>query len=140
MYANTRNLATGLRLEPQSPLAVVAQDNQPLYTTDTLPECAQNTPLTNLILFTVPDRTSLVLSAWNCTTGFLNHTSEIMPLQKANTKYLSLAAMSDKATGDGNVYIMFDSGNGRQVEEWTVPKRAGNPWVTSRKVTVDFDL
>lgn len=62
-----------------------------------------------------------------------------MPLQKANTTYLSLAAMSDKATGDGNVYIMFDSGNGRQVEEWTVPKRAGNPWVTSRKVTVDFD-
>jgi hypothetical protein len=96
--------------------------------------------LTNLILFTVPDRSSLVLSTWNCTTGFLDHTSEIEPLQKANTIYLSLAAMSDRVTGDGNVYIMLDSGNGPQVEEWTVPKRAGDPWATSRNVTSDFDL
>jgi hypothetical protein len=96
--------------------------------------------LTNLILYAVPDRSSLVLSAWNCSTGFLNHTSEIEPLQKANATYLSLAAMSDMVTGDGNVYIMFDSGNGPQVEEWTVPTRAGDPWVTRRNVTVNFDL
>jgi hypothetical protein len=95
--------------------------------------------LANLILFAVPNRSSLVLSAWNCTTGFLDHTSEIEPLQKPNTTYLSLAAMSDRVTGDGNLYVMFDSGNGPQVEEWTVPKRAGDPWVTSRNVTVGFN-
>jgi hypothetical protein len=96
--------------------------------------------LTNLILYAVPDRSSLVLSAWNCSTGFLNHTPEIEPLQKANTTYLSLAAMNDPVTKDGNVYIMFDSGNGPQVEEWTVPTHAGDPWVTRREVTVDFAL
>ncbi|MCJ1462869.1 hypothetical protein MMC07_001473 [Pseudocyphellaria aurata] len=136
----TSESATGLTVEPQSPLAVVAQDNQPLYAAETLPECTHDTPLTNLILFAVPDRSSLVMSAWNCTTGFLDHTSEIKPLQKANTTYLALTAMSDKATGDADVYIMFDSGNGPQVEEWTVPTRAGDPWVRSRKVTVDFAL
>ncbi|KAL2038105.1 hypothetical protein N7G274_009052 [Stereocaulon virgatum] len=136
----TSSSSTGLTVEPQSPLAVVAQDNQPLYTTDTLPECTKNTPLTNLILFAVSDRTSLVLSAWNCSTGFLDQTSEIKPLQKVDTTFLSLAAMSDRATGNGSVYIMFDSGSGPQVEEWAVPKRAGDPWVTTRNVTVDFGL
>lgn len=133
-------IATGLTVEPRSPLAVVAQDNQPLYTTDKLPECTQDTPLANLILFAVPDCSSLVLNAWNCSLGFLDHTSEIEPLQKPNTTYLSLAAMSDGATGNGNVYVIFDSGDGPQVEEWTVPERAGDPWVTSRNVTVDFGL
>lgn len=46
--------------------------------------------------------------------------------------------MSDVTIGDRNVYIMFDSGNGRQVEEWTVPIRAGDPWVTRRNVTVNL--
>lgn len=139
IFANSES-ATGLTVEPRSPLAVVAQDNQPLHISDTLPGCTPDKALTNLIIFAVPDRSSLVLSAWNCTSGFLDHTSEIEPLQKANTTYLSLAAMSDKVTGDGNVYIMFDSGSGPQVEEWTVPKRADDPWVTSRNVTTDFDL
>jgi hypothetical protein len=92
-----------------------------------------------LILFAVPDRCSLILSAWNCTTGFLDHTSEIEPLQKANKTYLALAAMSDRVTGDGKVYI-FDSENGPQVEEWTVPKRKGDLWVTSRNVNMGFNL
>lgn len=91
-------------------------------------------------MFTVPDRSSLVLNAWNCSTGFLDHTDEIKPLQKPNTTYLSLAAMSDRATGDGSVYVMFDSGTGPQVEEWTMPQCAGDPWVTSRNVTIDFGL
>lgn len=70
----------------------------------------------------------------------MDHTSEIKPLQKSNTTYLSLAAVSDRVTGDGNLYIMYDSGNGPQVEEWTVPSRADDPWIKSRKVTTDFDL
>lgn len=136
----TAQSATPLTVDPRAPLAVVAQDNQPLYTTDTLPECYQETPLTNLIFFATPDRKSLVMSAWNCTDGFADHTVEIEPLQKANTTFLSLAAMSDRATGDGNVYVMFDSGKGPEVEEWTVPKRAGEPWVMSRRVDVDFGV
>jgi hypothetical protein len=51
-----------------------------------------------------------------------------------------LAAVSDRVTGDGKLYIMFDYGRGPQVEEWTVPKRADDPWITSRNVTMDFDL
>ena len=107
-----------------------------------MPECTHNDDLraTNLILFAVPDCSSLILNAWNCSSGYLDHTSEIQPLQKANTTYLSLASTLDKATGNGSVYIMFDSGNGPQVEEWTVPKRAGDPWITSRNVTTDFGL
>ena len=138
----TSQAATPLTVGSRAPLAVVAQDNQPLYTdyNITLPECYQETPLTTLILFATPDGSSLVLSAWNRTAGFEDHTAEIEPLQKPNTTFLSLAAMSDRDTGDGNVYLMFDTGSGPQVEEWTVPKRAGNPWEVSRKVDVDFAL
>lgn len=130
--------ATGLTVDPRAPLAVVAQDNSVLYTNTSKQQCMSDTPLANLILFTVPDRSSLVLNAWNCTTGFLDRTFEIQPLQKANTTFLSLSATNDKATGDGYLYIMSDSGTGPQVEEWTVPKLAGDPWVTSRNITIDF--
>ena len=68
----------------------------------------------------------------------MDHTSDIQHLQKPNTTFLSLAAMSDKATGEGSLYVMYDSGSGPQVEEWTVPRFTGDPWVTSRNVTVDF--
>ncbi|KAK4542781.1 hypothetical protein LTR36_006157 [Oleoguttula mirabilis] len=136
----TSQSTTPLTIDPRAPLAIVAQDNQPLYTDYglTLPSCYQETPLTNLIMFATPDRSSLVMNVWNCTAGFQDHTSEIQPLQKLNTTFLALAAMSDRATGDGNVYLMFDNGTGPQVEEWTVPRRAGDPWVVSRKVDVNF--
>ena len=45
------NSETGLTVEPRSPLAIVAQDNQPLYTSEKLPECMGNTPLTNFFFF-----------------------------------------------------------------------------------------
>ncbi|KAK5706373.1 hypothetical protein LTR97_001361 [Elasticomyces elasticus] len=138
----TSQSATPLTVDPRAPLAVVAQDNQPLYTENniTLPECYQQTPLTTLIVYATPDRRSLVLSAWNCTAGFEDQTGEIAPLQKPNTTFLALAAMSDRATGDGNIYLMFDAGTGPEVEEWTVPKRVGDPWAISRKVDVDFSM
>ena len=72
--------------------------------------------------------------------GISDHTIEIAPLQKANTTFLSLAAMNHVQSGDASVYIMFDSGTGPQVEEWIMPKRAGLPWNTSTTVTVDFQL
>ena len=99
-----------------------------------------DTPLANLIIYTSPDRSSLSLNAWNCTSGFVDQTPAIQPLQKANTTFLSLAAMSDRATGDGNLYLLFDSGTGPLVEEWTVPQHAGDPWTGRRNVTVDFGL
>lgn len=105
-----------------------------------MPECTRSRPLTNLIFFATADRSALVLSAWNCSSGFLDNTAEIKPLQKANTTYLSLAATNDRVSGDGDLYVMFDSGNGPQVEEWTVPKRAGDPWVRGRNVTNDFNV
>lgn len=96
--------------------------------------------MTNLILYASPDRTSLLLTAWNCSTGFTDQTSEIQALQKPSTTFLALSALNDKETGDGNMYVMFDSGNGPQVEEWDMPRYAGAPWETSRNVTVDFTL
>lgn len=105
-----------------------------------MPECTRQTPLTHLILFTVPDRSSLVMNTWNCTDGFVDHKTEIEPLQRINTTYLALAAVNDRNTGNGTLYVMFDSGRGPQVEEWVMPKQAGNMWVTSRNVTVDFGI
>ena len=61
-------------------------------------------------------------------------------MQKPNTTFLALSALNDKNTGEGNVYVMFDSGNGPQIEEWDMPTYAGDPWETSRNVTVDFAL
>lgn len=140
LVSMTSQSTTPLTIDARAPLAVVAQDNQPLYDSNTLPECYQQTPLTNLILYTTPDRRSLGLTAWNCTAGYEDHTAEIQPLQKQNTTILALAAMSDRATGDGDMYIMYDSGAGPQIEEWTVPKRAGDPWVTRRSINADFAL
>ncbi|KAL8670207.1 MAG: hypothetical protein Q9168_005240 [Polycauliona sp. 1 TL-2023] len=135
----TRESATGLVVEPRSPLAISVQDNQPLYTVDTLPECAKRRPLTHLILYTSQDSQRLILNAWNCSTGVLDHTDQIKPLQKTNTTYLALSALNDRDT-EGVIYIMFDSGDGPQIEEWTVPTRTGDSWLTSRNVTSDFDL
>ena len=136
----TRSTATDLRVDPRASLAVLAQDNRSFYAKTKSPECAKNAPLTHLIFYTVPDRSSLVMSAWNCTTGFEDHTTEIMPLQKTNTTFLALATVSDRFTSTGDIYIMYDSGHGPQVEEWVMPLRAGDPWNTSRPVTVDFSL
>ncbi|KAL8634537.1 MAG: hypothetical protein Q9228_007868, partial [Teloschistes exilis] len=82
--------ATGLIVDPRVPLAVVAQDNTALYNTVTTRQCMLDTPLANLIIYTIPDRSSLTMNAWNCTTGFLDRTSDIEPLQKANTTFLAL--------------------------------------------------
>ena len=135
-------VATGLNVDPHAPLAIIAQDNQPLYgDISHLPECTHNTPLTNLIIYTTDaSRSSLSLSAWNCTSGFVDQSADLKPLQKANATFLSLAGMSERATGNGSLYVMFDVGRGPQVEEWAVPKHAGDLWVTSRPVQVNFGL
>ena len=125
-------------VEPRSPLAVAVQDNQPLYRADTLPECAKRRPLTHLIFYASRNSQRLILSAWYCSTGFSDHTPQIKPLQKPNTTYLALSALNDRARGKGVIFIMFDPGTGPQIEEWTVPSLAGDPWVTRRDVNTDF--
>ncbi|KAI4256403.1 MAG: hypothetical protein L6R42_006243 [Xanthoria sp. 1 TBL-2021] len=136
----TRESATALVVEPRSPLTIAAQDNQPLYTVDTLPECAKRRPLTHLIIHASKDSQSLIFSAWNCSSGVSDHTSQIKPLQKTNTTFLALSALNNKGTGDRVIYIMFDDGKGPQIEEWTVPTHVGDPWATSRNVNTDFGL
>ncbi|KAL8864488.1 MAG: hypothetical protein Q9198_009830, partial [Flavoplaca austrocitrina] len=130
---------TDLIVEPRSPFAIAVQDNQPLYTLDKFPECAKRRPLTHLIFYASRDSQRLILSAWKCSTGLLDHTPEIKPLQKPNTTYLALSAVDDRAKGRGVLYVMFDPGPGPQIEEWTVPSLAGDPWVTRRTVNTDFN-
>ena len=102
--------------------------------------CINYMSLAQFILFAVPDRSSLVFNVWDCYLGFKDFTAQIAPLQKPNTTFLSLTAVRDEATGNANVYIMFDSGGGPQVEEWAVPEEADFPWVRSSNVNVDFRL
>ena len=62
--------ATGFTIDQRSPLTVAVQNNQCLYRFEELPECTRDQPATHLILYAVPDRTSLALGAWNCSSGF----------------------------------------------------------------------
>ena len=97
-------------------------------------------PLAQLILFAVPDRSSLVFHLWDCSSGFSDLTTEIAPLQKPHTIFLSLTAVRDEASGNASLYVMFDSGGGPQVEEWAIPEVGDPPWVRSSDVNVDFYL
>jgi len=124
---------TGISLAPQTPLTVVGQDNTHLYTTTTVPECSKTRLLTHLILYAVPDRSSLNLNVWNCSAGFVNSTTQILPLLKKDTMYLALASHRN-----GSVYVLFDQGNGPQIEQWTVPLVSGDPWTTVQNVTAKF--
>lgn len=137
----TRVTATDVAVDGNALITVMSQDNQPLYGDSNQPECMFDTPLTNLIVYTDAAKTTLFLDAWNCTDGFMNHTSELAPLQKPKTKFLALANMNDRNTsqvGNNALYILYDSGHGPQIEEWAVPQRAGQPWTGGRNVTANF--
>jgi hypothetical protein len=112
--------ATNLNVQPNSPITITRQDNTPLFTTDLLPECSKSHPLTHLIVYTVADRSSLVLNTWNCTDGFIDTTEQIQAFMKPEATYLSLASH-----GDAKIYVMYDQGNGPLIEEWTVPQYSG---------------
>ena len=53
---------------------------------------------------------------------------------------MSLAVVNDKFTGDSSLFVLLDTGKGPQIEEWAVPKLAGEPWTASRNVLVDFGM
>ncbi|KAL8969536.1 MAG: hypothetical protein Q9183_001953 [Haloplaca sp. 2 TL-2023] len=132
--------ATGLTLDPRVPLAVVAQDNTALYTSASTRQCMYTTPLANLIIYAMPNRGSLALSAWNCTTGFIDRTSDIKVMQKNDTTFLALTAATDETAYGGFLYVMFDSGDGPEIEEWRIPNHAGDTWNISSRVTTNFAL
>lgn len=117
---------TSFDFPPNTPICVTAEDNRNFYTSKTLPECAQSKTgafLTHLILFATLDRKDLTLVSWNCSSGFVTQTERIEGLLKPGRTYLDLAAGSTSNltfVGD-RVYVLFDEGDGPEIEEWGVP-------------------
>jgi len=122
---------TDITLPPFSPLTVLAQDYAPLYTIDLLPECSRSVPWTHLKLYPTPDEKSLNLNSWNCSDGFVDLTAQLKSLLKEGREYTDLASHED-----GKVYVMFDQGDGPEIEEWTVPISTAETWTVARNVTV----
>lgn len=119
-------------MPPGTPFTVVTQDNRVLFDKDTLPDCFSSHPLTHLILYATPDRTSLNLMSWNCSHAAYSTSSYIQPLLKPNRTYIALASHSDS-----RAYVMFDEGNGPEIEEWTAPATADvTAWSGVRRVAV----
>ncbi|KAI0528332.1 hypothetical protein GGR58DRAFT_529053 [Xylaria digitata] len=120
-------ISTGFDFPPHTALSISTQDNRDYFTTTTLPECVADQQLTCLILFPTIDRNSLNFVSWNCSSGFLNQTTRIEPLLQSNRTYLGLAStVTSFDSEDQRVYVLFDAGNGPEIEEWEVPPRAQN--------------
>jgi hypothetical protein len=124
-------LDTAFDITPHTPLCVTIEDNRNYYTDETLPECAQTNAgafITHLILFASPDRSNLTLVSWNCSSGFVMAQNRIQGLLRPNRTYLGLAttSASNLTFDDNRVYVVFDEGNGPEVEEWQVPASGGS--------------
>ncbi|KAI1121625.1 hypothetical protein F5Y10DRAFT_282351 [Nemania abortiva] len=123
------SISTTFNLPPHATLSISTQDNRDYFTKDTLPECARgdDQPLTHLIMFPTLDRSSLNLISWNCSSGFVNQTMRIQSLLQANRTYLGLTStVSSLHLNDQRVYVLFDAGDGPEIEEWQVPPGAQN--------------
>ncbi|KAK0620525.1 hypothetical protein B0T14DRAFT_497038 [Immersiella caudata] len=117
-----------LDMSPRTPLCVTMEDNRNRFRQSPLPECAESgTFLTHLLLFASPNRHSLSLVSWNCSSGFVPQQNRIEGLLKPNRTYLGLATTSASSLSfaDQRVYVLFDEGAGPQVEEWEVPASGG---------------
>ncbi|KAF2733135.1 hypothetical protein EJ04DRAFT_553597 [Polyplosphaeria fusca] len=108
--------STAFQLPPEIPICIATQNNTSFWTPETMPECSLDTPLTHIILFATPDRSGLTLVYWNCSDGFVDQSSSISSLVKPNRSYLGLASHND-----GRMYILYDAGDGPQIDEWQVP-------------------
>ncbi|KAI0537000.1 hypothetical protein GGR58DRAFT_502728 [Xylaria digitata] len=120
---------TSFDISPRAPISVSTQDNRNYFTAKTLPECAKEDgqPLTHLIMFPTLDRRGLNLVSWNCSSGFLNQTTTIEPLLQENRTYLGIAnTITSLNPEDQRVYVLFDAGDGPEIEEWQVPPGAQN--------------
>ncbi|KAJ8133256.1 hypothetical protein O1611_g360 [Lasiodiplodia mahajangana] len=117
------SISTTFNLLPHTALSISTQDNRDYFTNTTLPDCARgDQPFTHLIMFPTPDQSSLNLISWNCSSGFVNQTTKIEPLLKAPRTYLGLAnTVSSLDPEDQRVYVLFDGGDGPEIEEWQVP-------------------
>lgn len=130
--------ATGVNVEPQSPLAVAIQDNQHLHETHLTGNCEKaildalgNPRFQRQPKLDPQDRSSAVS----------NHTAWIKLFQKSSTAYLALSAINNKGTGDQVRYSMFDAGNAlKSRSSQCLPAHAGDPWVRSRNASMDFRL
>jgi hypothetical protein len=91
-------------------------------------------PLTHLLLHTSDDRSTLQLMSSNCSyQNSVVQNSKIQSLLKLGRSYLALASHDD-----GRVYVMFEQGNGPEIEEWTVPATENDgPWTFARNVPLD---
>ncbi|RWA12667.1 hypothetical protein EKO27_g2435 [Xylaria grammica] len=121
-------ISTRFDIPPGAPLSVSTQDNRDYFADITLPDCAKHgQPLTHLIIFPTLDKKSLSLVSWNCSSGFLDQTTRLGPLLQANRTYLGLAnTMTALDPEDQRVYVVFDAGDGPEIEEWQVPPGAQN--------------
>lgn len=120
-------LATIYTLAPHTPFCVSTQDNRNYYTTTTLPECAEDAQLTHLLIFATADRSSLNLISWNCSSGFTDQQIQIAPLLKPDRVYLGLSStLNSLSATNQRVYVLFDGGDGPEIEEWQVPEVSDN--------------
>jgi hypothetical protein len=124
----TPHADTSIDMSPRTPFCVTIEDVRNLFTQSSLPECARSGIfVTHFLLFASPDRQSLSLVSWNCSSGFVPQQNRIEGLLKPNRTYLSLASTSASSLKftDQRVYVLFDEGTGPQVEEWEVPASGG---------------
>ncbi|TGJ84592.1 hypothetical protein E0Z10_g4170 [Xylaria hypoxylon] len=135
-------ISTNFDFPPHTALSISTQDNRNYFTTTTLPECAtrDNQQFTHLILFPTIDRSSLNFISWNCSSGFLNQTTRIEPILQSNRTYLGLAnTLTSFDPEDQRVYVLFDAGDGPEIEEWEVPSGAQNAnWKVRGTIPVAF--
>ncbi|KAI0140003.1 hypothetical protein F4776DRAFT_677254 [Hypoxylon sp. NC0597] len=140
---------TAFDLAPHTPICVTIEDNRNYYTDATLPQCAQSNIgafITHLILFASADRKNLTLVSWNCSSGFEIQQSRIENLLLPDRTYLGLATTSaSNLTFVGNrVYVLYDEGNGPEVEEWQIPSSGDSsvsgqngPWTRLGRVPIN---
>ena len=115
---------TGFNLAPGAPITALTQDNTPLYTSwGERPQCSWTLPPTQLFVFGSSNGSTLNAVSWNCSAGFVILTPSLANVLKPNRTYQALSSHSD-----GKVYVMFDQGDGQQIEQWTVPQFSGQMW------------
>ena len=115
---------TDFRLSPGVPVTALTQDNTPLFPTwADRPQCSWLLPPTQLFIFGSDDASTLNAVTWNCSDGFVDITSSLANVLKPKRSYLALSSHDD-----GKIYVMFDAGDGPQIEQWAMPRFSGQIW------------
>lgn len=101
-------------------MIMASQNNTSQFSVAERPECSRPFPLTQQQLYPSANRSTLNLVAYNCSSGFVSLAPQLAPVLKENRTYLALSSH-----GDAKVYVMFDEGDGPEVEEWGL---SGEVW------------